>query len=128
MPSAITNDIHVQVDTQYQPQQSRPLDDEYLFAYRISIENKSDYVIQLMKRHWYIFDSNGDRREVEGEGVVGIQPILKPGEAHSYISACNLHTDMGKMKGFYTFERLEDGFMFEVEIPEFTMIMPVRLS
>lgn len=128
MSSAITNDIKIQVDTQYQPQQSRPLEDEYLFAYRINIENHSEFIIQLLRRHWYIYDSNGERREVEGEGVVGVQPILKPGEVHSYISACNLHSDIGKMKGSYTFERLEDGLQFEVEIPEFTMIMPARLS
>ncbi len=128
MPSAITHDVKVMVVTEYQAEQSSPYTGDYFFAYRITIENHSDYVIQLLRRHWYICDSNGTVREVKGDGVVGVQPILKPGEVHSYISACNLKTDIGKMYGTYLFERMADGHYFEVEIPEFIMICPERLS
>ncbi len=128
MPTATTNDIRVHVETQYQEEQSEPLNDLYLFAYHISIQNNSEHIIQLMRRHWYIFDSNGEAREVEGEGVVGVQPILRPGDTHTYISACNLRSDMGKMSGTYLFERLENGEQFEVTIPEFTLLVPVRMN
>jgi len=128
MPTAITNEIRVHVETQYQDEQSEPLNDLYLFAYHISIQNNSAHIIQLMRRHWYISDSNGEIREVEGEGVVGVQPILRPGDTHTYISACNLRSDMGKMSGTYLFERLENGETFEVAVPEFTMLVPVRMN
>lgn len=128
MPTAITNDVRVQVETQYQHDQSEPLNDLHLFAYHISIQNNSDHIIQLLRRHWYIFDSNGETREVEGEGVVGLQPILRPGDTHTYISACNLHSELGKMLGTYTFERLDDGSTFEVTIPEFNLMAPVRFN
>jgi ApaG protein len=81
-----------------------------------------------LRRYWQIFDSNGEFREVEGPGVVGEQPILLPGEKYSYESFCNLKTDMGKMKGTYTFERLRDRKMFIAEIPEFKMIVPSKLN
>lgn len=128
MPSLITHDVRVHVETQYQEEQSEPLNDLFLFAYHIHIQNNSDHTIQLMRRHWYIFDSNGEIREVEGEGVVGVQPILRPGDSHTYISACNLRSDMGKMNGNYQFERLEDGETFEVSIPEFNLVAPVRFN
>jgi ApaG protein len=128
MPASTTHDVRVHVETQYQPDQSNPVTGDFLFAYRITIENNSGHIIQLLRRHWFIFDSSGETREVEGEGVVGVQPILKPGEAHAYISACNLKSDIGKMSGIYLFERLHDGHYFEVEIPEFTMMVPQRLS
>lgn len=128
MPTAITNQVRVHVETQYQPGQSDPLNGLILFAYHINIKNDSDYAIQLQRRHWIIFDSNGEIREVEGEGVVGQKPILLPGEQHSYISACNLRSEMGKMSGTYLFERLDTGKHFYVNIPEFQMIAPYRLN
>jgi ApaG protein len=128
MPTSITHAIRVHVETQYQEEQSEPLNDLFLFAYHIHIQNNSDHTIQLMRRHWFIFDSNGEIREVEGEGVVGVQPILHPGDSHTYISACNLRSDMGKMTGSYEFERLEDGQTFEVTVPEFNLVAPVRFN
>jgi ApaG protein len=128
MPTSITHAIRVHVETQYQEEQSEPLNDLFLFAYHIHIQNNSDHTIQLMRRHWFIFDSNGEIREVEGEGVVGVQPILHPGDSHTYISACNLRSDMGKMTGSYEFERLEDGQTFEVIVPEFNLVAPVRFN
>ena len=128
MPTATTHDVRVHVETQYQPDQSDPLSGLILFAYHVVISNESEYAIQLQRRHWVIFDSNGEIREVEGEGVVGQKPILLPGEQHSYISACNLRSEMGKMSGTYLFERIGDRKMFQVEIPEFHMVAPYRLN
>lgn len=74
-------------------------------AYRISIENLSDYAVQLKRRQWFIFDSSGTQREVEGEGVVGVQPIMQPGEGYSYVSGCQLSTEIGSMSGNYLMSR-----------------------
>jgi ApaG protein len=128
MPTAITNDIRVSVETAYQSSQSNPSVGEFMFAYRITIENNSDSTIQLLKRHWFIVDSNGVKREVDGDGVVGQQPILEPGEVHRYISGCNLGSDIGKMFGYYTFEKQMDGEKFQATIPEFILITPAKLN
>lgn len=122
MPTAVTNDIRVTVETSYQDSKSPGASPEHLFAYRIVIENNSDYTIKLLRRHWYIIDSVSEKREVEGEGVIGQQPTLEPGETHEYVSGCNLKTDMGKMFGTYLMERQIDGAKFKVRIPEFTLI------
>jgi ApaG protein len=81
-----------------------------------------------MNRHWTIFDSNGTKREVEGEGVVGQQPIIEPGNNHEYVSGCNLKTDIGSMKGSYEMKRIVDGQTFRVNIPEFYLITPFKLN
>ena len=99
-----------------------------MFAYKIDIRNNGEYTVKLLRRHWYIYDANGVVREVEGEGVVGQQPVLEPSEAHQYVSGCNLKSGMGKMRGTYQMERLVDGSRFDVEIPEFTLVVPFRLN
>lgn len=128
MVTAITNGIKISVETVYQDEYSSPADQQFSFAYRINIENLSDYTIQLKRRQWFIFDSNGTQREVEGEGVVGQQPIMQPGEGHAYVSGCQLSTDMGTMAGNYLMQRLADHTEFTVEIPEFELIVPYRLN
>ncbi|SFC01443.1 ApaG protein [Parapedobacter composti] len=128
MATQITDGVKVSVETVYQPEYSNPENEHYMFAYRITIENLGDYSVQLLRRHWYIFDSNGTRREVEGEGVVGQQPVIEPGEQHEYVSGCNLKSDMGTMKGSYQMLREFDGYIFEVEIPKFDLIAPHRLN
>lgn len=128
MTSAITEGVRVSVLTQYQPEYSSPMQAHFVFTYRITIENHSEHTIQLLRRHWFIHDSNGTMREVEGEGVVGQQPILEPGEVHEYVSGCNLRTSIGKMAGTYLMERVMDGKQFRVTIPEFMMITPYRLN
>lgn len=128
MTTQITQGVKVSVITEYQPDYSSPHQFHYVFTYKISIENCSNYTVQLLKRHWFIYDSNGVMREVEGEGVVGQQPILEPGDVHEYVSGCNLKTNIGKMKGTYVMERIMDGKHFEVLIPEFTMIVPYKLN
>ena len=104
----ITNGVKVSVITTYQPEYSSPGQYHYVFTYQVKIENTSDFSVQLLTRHWFIYDSNGVVREVEGEGVVGQQPILEPNEIHEYVSGCNLKTGMGKMLGTYMFERSVD--------------------
>lgn len=128
MIQQVTEGISVTVETFYQPAQSNPVASEYLFAYRITIENLSTMPIKLLRRHWYIMDSNGTYREVEGEGVVGQQPVIEPGGSHQYISACNLRSDMGKMSGNYQMENLYNKRLFSVEIPEFQMIAPFKMN
>jgi len=128
MVTAITQDVKISVETIYQDEHSNPANEHYMFAYRIEIENLSDYSIQLMRRRWIIFDSNGSVREVEGEGVVGIQPVIEPGKNYAYVSGCNLKTDIGSMKGNYTMTRLVDDTPFIVDIPEFQLIVPYKLN
>ncbi|QQL49520.1 Co2+/Mg2+ efflux protein ApaG [Mucilaginibacter ginkgonis] len=128
MTTTITDGVKVSVETQYQPEYSSPESDHFMFAYKINIENLSNYTIQLLRRRWDIFDSSGVHREVEGEGVVGEQPVIQPGESHEYVSGCNFKTDMGSMKGEYQMIRTMDNTLFEVQIPEFFMIVPYRLN
>lgn len=123
-----TEGIAISVETFYQPDYSNPLASEYMFAYRITIENSNSFPIRLLKRHWYISDSNGSHREIEGEGVVGIQPILMPGDSYQYVSGSNLRTEMGKMSGFYLMENQNNKKTFEVNIPEFLMVVPFKMN
>ena len=128
MVTEITQGIKVCVETEYQPAYSSPSQYHYVFTYRITIENQSDYTIQLLRRHWNIYDAGFNCREVEGDGVVGQQPVLEPGQVHQYVSGCNLKSGMGKMSGTYLMERIVDGARLLVNIPEFTMIAPLRLN
>lgn len=128
MITEITQGIKVSVETEYQPSYSSPSQFHYVFTYRITIENQSEFTIQLLRRHWHIYDAGFTPREVEGEGVVGQQPVLEPGQNHHYVSGCNLKSGIGKMVGTYQMERIVDGVKFEVVVPEFTMIAPLRLN
>ncbi|MDN4165253.1 Co2+/Mg2+ efflux protein ApaG [Cytophagales bacterium LB-30] len=128
MVTEITEGVKVTVETEYQPEYSSPSQYHFVFTYRITIENTSDNTIQLQRRHWYIHDLNYPLREVEGEGVVGQQPVLEPGESHQYVSGCNLKAGIGKMYGTYLMERVVDGKLFHVKIPAFTMVAPFRLN
>jgi ApaG protein len=128
MTTQVTNDIRVTVETRFQELYSDPSKMYYLFTYKITIENTGDYDVQLLRRNWSIFDSISEHRNVEGAGVVGQQPVLRPREVYEYESACNLKSELGKMHGFYTFERLVDGEQFKVSIPEFRMTVPCRLN
>jgi len=128
MVTEITSGIKVSAETEYQPAYSSPAQQHYVFTYRITIENMSTYAIKLLSRHWFIHDAGKEIRQVEGEGVVGMQPVIEPGNAHQYVSGCNLKSGMGKMYGTYLMERLMDGKRFRVVIPEFTMVVPHLLN
>jgi ApaG protein len=128
MVSKISEGVEVSVEIFYQQDYSNPLNQEYMFAYRVTIENHNTFSIQLLRRHWFIFDSNGEHKEVEGEGVIGIQPILKSSENYQYVSGCNLKTEMGKMHGTYLMENQNSKERFYVNIPSFDMIVPFKYN
>lgn len=128
MVKAITKNIEVIVDCKYHSTQSNPKENLYFFIYQITIINKSDYTIKLLKRHWEIVDSNGEKRTVDGEGVVGETPVIEVGEQFQYASGCNLQTEIGIMGGLYTMVRLVDNIEFTIEIPRFNLIVPAKLN
>jgi ApaG protein len=120
----ITKGIKISVETSYQAAYSKPVEEQFIFAYHIAIENLSSQTVQLLSRHWIIWDSVGIIREVEGEGVIGRQPTLSPGESHQYNSWCPLRTPMGKMHGSFLMEDQVSLLSFRVPIPEFKLIAP----
>ena len=118
--------VGVQVVTTYLPNHSRPEDDQYTFAYTITVSNAGDVPIQLLSRHWIITDANDGVQEVRGEGVVGEQPHLKPGESYRYTSGTILETPIGSMHGSY--EMLaDDGTRFDADIHPFSLATPTSL-
>ena len=121
----MTQGIRVRVQSQYLPDQSSPTDDRYVFAYTISISNESTYTAQLRTRHWIITDGRGGVEEVKGDGVVGEQPRLSPGQSFQYTSGCVLTTPIGTMHGTYRFWR-DDGTYFDAVIAPFSLASPVR--
>ena len=116
----VTNGIRVTARPVFSPENSDPAVPRYVFVYQIRIENVSDYTAQLLWRHWYIHDAVAGDSEVAGEGVVGEQPVIAPGEAHEYESFCVLEGPKGHMQGFYHFRR-PDGAEFEADIPRFIL-------
>lgn len=122
MNSLATKGIHISVESNYQPEYSKPVLHEYVFAYHILIENQSNRPVKLLSRHWFIFDSVGQYTEVVGDGVVGQTPSLEPGQQFTYSSSCHLHSDMGRMKGRYTMEDTDTGNRFMVDIPAFDLV------
>lgn len=126
MPSANTSLIKVDVATRFLDEQSVPDDNRYVFAYTIRIRNAGPASAQLVARHWLITDANGKVQEVRGEGVVGEQPLLRPGDEFQYTSGAVLETSVGTMQGSY--EMLcEDGSRFDAPIAAFTLSIPRTL-
>lgn len=128
MSTQITRGVKISVEKFYQENYSNPIAGDYMFSYRISINNLNDFPIKLLSRHWYIFDSLHEITEVEGEGVVGNQPVLEPGGIHQYVSGCNLKSEIGKMWGTYTMQNLDDKTFFKVNIPDFQLIVPYKIN
>lgn len=128
MVSQISKGVKISVETYYQPENSNPVNGEFMFAYRITIENHNEFPIQLLRRHWFIYDSDATIREVEGEGVVGIQPLIPAGQSYQYISGCNLKTEIGKMQGTYLVQNMHTRNEFTVEIPTFKMTTGFKLN
>ncbi len=117
----ITGGIRVQVFPEYIPEQSNPDLNRFSFSYRIVITNEGSEWAKLISRHWVIINSDGDREEVEGPGVVGYTPELSPGESFEYSSVCPINTGWGTMEGTYHMIR-EDGSMFDVKIARFYLV------
>ncbi|MDZ4821941.1 MAG: Co2+/Mg2+ efflux protein ApaG [Flavobacteriales bacterium] len=128
MEIALTSGIRISVQTRFEPKLSNAYADNYVFSYHITIENQNDFPIQLLRRHWFIFDSAGMQREVEGPGVVGFQPVIHPGEFYAYNSACDLVSKHGTMNGFYSMARTDDKSFIRVEIPKFKLEVPFALN
>jgi len=112
--------FRVEVEPRYLPEQSAPAQQAYSFAYTITVTNVGEVPAQLISRHWLITNALDEIEEVKGLGVVGHQPLLKPGEAFQYTSGCRLRTPVGSMQGSY-FCVAEDGQRFDVEIPPFVL-------
>ena len=120
---ATTDDVTVRVSVSYLPEQSEPRRGRWFWAYHIRLENTGNAAVQLLTRHWVITDGRGARHTVEGEGVVGEQPLIEPGGSFDYVSGCPLTTPSGAMQGSYRMVG-EDGQTFEVAIPKFQLIAP----
>ena len=116
-------EIQVTTEVEYIPEQSSEEQDRYVFAYTITITNTGSIPAQLISRHWVITDAANSVQEVRGLGVVGEQPLLKPGESFEYTSGSAIATPVGTMKGTYQMVA-EDGTKFDADIPEFTLSMP----
>lgn len=123
MTDASLNNITVDVETRYIEEQSNPDQNYYVFAYTITIQNQGRQQAQLLTRHWVITDSNHKVQEVRGDGVVGEQPVLEPGEQFVYTSGTMIETSVGTMKGSYQM-RAQDGSRFEATIDEFVLSAP----
>jgi ApaG protein len=118
--------IDVQVETRFVPDQSKPHDNRYVFAYTVTLRNAGDVPARLLTRHWVITDANGKVEEVRGEGVVGEQPWLRPGDRYQYSSGAVLDTVVGTMQGSYQM-LADDGTRFDAPIPPFTLSIPRTL-
>lgn len=127
MSVAITQGIKVHVSTQYIPAQSSPSQRRYVFAYTIHVSNEGTETAQLRARHWVITHGTGRVEEVRGPGVVGQQPVLKPGGEFEYTSGCVLETPRGSMRGSYQMVR-PDGTTFDADVAEFELAMPHSLN
>ena len=126
MPTLITNGIKISVETNYREDYSKPVEKKHVFSYLIKIKNESRRTVQLLRRRWIIFDSSGTVREVKGDGVVGEQPILHPGEEHEYTSWCDFESSIGKMRGYYQMQDMRSKKKFQVKVPEFLMVAPYQ--
>ena len=124
MYAATTRAILVTVQPQYLPDQSNPSKSEYVWAYKVRIENKADFTVQLRSRHWKITDGLGRLQEVKGPGVVGKTPMLRPGDVFEYTSGTPLSTPSGIMSGTYQMVS-ESGENFDIQIPTFSLDTPV---
>ena len=123
-----TDGIRIRVASQYLPDQSEPERKQFIFAYRVEIENVGGEVATLRSRRWLITDGDGGTEVVEGPGVVGEQPRLEPGESHAYMSGSPLSTEWGTMEGHFVMER-EDGSNFEAKVGRFFLaktVDPIR--
>nr|WP_221238949.1 Co2+/Mg2+ efflux protein ApaG [Sphingomonas yabuuchiae] len=118
-----TGPVTVRVSVSYLPEQSEPQRGRWFWAYHVRIENEGDQPVQLLTRRWIITDARGARHSVEGEGVVGEQPVIQPGASYDYVSGCPLATTSGAMQGSYRMVSA-DGVTFDVAIPHFALIAP----
>jgi ApaG protein len=120
---ATTRGVRVRARPRYHPERSDPVAGEWFFSYTVEIENQSDRAVRLVSRHWVVTDATGHERHVRGDGVVGEQPRLAPGQRFRYTSFCPLPTSLGAMHGAFTMQ-LDDGQRFDAEIAAFPLVDP----
>ena len=128
MVTEVTHGIKVSAETKYNGRYFRKNGSLYLFTYDVTIENLSSDTVQLLGRHWYIFDTGEGPSEVEGSGVIGEQPVIGSNELYTYQSGCHLRASIGAMKGIYLMERTSDKVHFEVKIPTLQFFASPRLN
>ncbi|AYJ87209.1 Co2+/Mg2+ efflux protein ApaG [Sphingomonas paeninsulae] len=119
-----TRGVTVRVSVSYLPEQSQPGSARWFWAYHIRVENDGEMAVQLMTRHWIISDGRGEKHEVQGDGVVGEQPVILPGASYDYVSGCPLPTPSGSMVGSFGMIG-EDGSRFDIGVPRFELLTPV---
>ena len=124
----ILDDIKIDVEAFFLENKSNIEKSLYFFMYKVTISNHTDKTIQLLRRHWDICDANGNIQVIEGEGVIGEQPIIKPDSSFQYNSFSPLKTEFGKMSGFYIFEEEGTNNLFKGIIPEFLLVVPTRIN
>ncbi len=122
MKESITNGVSIKVNAHYQADVSQPAKSIFVHSYDIEIHNHNDFKVQLISRYWRIMDALGNIKIVEGEGVIGQQPILGPGQNHQYSSWCPINTTLGSMEGYYIMKRLIDGSTFKAYVPKFILM------
>jgi ApaG protein len=136
IPAHQMPEVIITVKTQYIEAQSSPAEQRYIFAYHVDVYNPSHHPIQLMTRHWSITDGNGKLEEIQGDGVVGENPIIAPGDSYQYSSGAALSTQVGSMSGHYGMrlcleaeeETVTDALLFDAIVPVFTLAVPSALN
>lgn len=128
MTSLMSSGVKIDVETFYQSDYFNPKEKEFMFAYRITITNYNPFIIKIIGRKWHIFDGAEGYREVEGNGIVGMQPVISSGEEYQYVSGCNLNDELGAMQGEYIAENLNNKERFSIIIPSFNMEYPAKLN
>lgn len=128
MITQVTKGIKVSVQTTFEGTFFKNYKMHYAFGYTITIENQSKDTVQLISRHWDVFDSLKELETIDGEGVIGNKPVIKPGKSHTYSSGCLLASPIGAMKGYYIMSHLTSGKSIEVEVPTFKLAAPFALN
>ena len=128
MNRLVTNGIRITVNVEFQPSLSEPIRNKYLYDYHILIENQNDFPVQLLTRKWIIFEADGTKRVVKGEGVIGEQPIIEPGASHRYNSYSIVRHEVAYMEGYYTMQRKDNREYFKVNIPRLLLEAPFKVN
>jgi ApaG protein len=127
-PTAVTKDVSVSVEVIFQPKHSNINVSQYVFSYTVTIKNLGKSAVQLLRRHWIIFESNATKREIKGEGVIGEFPIILPNETYSYSSWCPIGNTLGYMEGVYLMKDIDTDTFFDVTIPRFQLVVSSKLN
>lgn len=128
MESLTTEGVEISVKNHFEEEFSKPSEAHFIFSYQITIRNENDYPVKLISRKWFVFDAKGDHYEVEGEGVIGEQPVISSGREHTYDSGTSITSSIGRMRGYYIMENILTGDNFKVYIPEFDLVAPFILN